>query len=64
MESGWNARIAMFEMPPVAIEGQSGLDRVELEVWWNSGGKRRSFTLEAYRPHILQPEDMAPPGGK
>jgi hypothetical protein len=64
MESGWNVRIGMFEMPPVAIEGQSALDRVELEVWWNSGGKRRTFTLEAYRPHILQAEDMKPAGSK
>ena len=28
MESGWNARIAMFEMPPLAIPGQTALGMV------------------------------------
>ena len=36
------------------------LDRIELQVWWMSGSTRRTFTLEAFRPRILRPEDLAP----
>ena len=61
MEAGWNARIGIFEMPPMKVPGQTALDRVDLEVWWKSDGKRRSFLLQAYRPYVLQPEDVAPP---
>ena len=64
LESGWIARIGMFELPPLVTPGQTALDRVELQVWWMSGGKRRSFTLEAYRPYVLQPEDIPPPEQK
>ena len=35
------------------------IDRLELEVWWASGDRRRTFTLDAYRPRIITPADLA-----
>ena len=62
LEAGWQARLTTFEMPPVVAPGQLALDRIGLEVWWNSGGKHRSVTLEAFRPRVLKPEDLPPAG--
>ena len=59
-ETGWRARLETFEMPPVPQPGQYSLDRINLEVWWMVAGQRRSFVLEAYRRHILKPEDIPP----
>ena len=61
VEAGWRARRTIFEMPPEVQPGRTALDRVELEVWWTSGDKRRTYTLDAYRPHILK-EDEIPKG--
>ena len=60
LESGWQARLTAFEMPPGPAPGQYALDRIELQVWWMSGARRRTFTLDAFRPRILRPEDLAP----
>jgi len=59
-DSGWQARVTPFEMPPVMSPGQMALDRIELQVWWNSGSQKRTFTLDAFRPRVLKPEDMVP----
>jgi general secretion pathway protein I len=53
LEAGWRVHRTIFEMPPEVQQGQTALDRLEVEVWWNSGDKRRTYTLDAYRPHIL-----------
>jgi general secretion pathway protein I len=58
VESGWRARLGAFEMPPVPAPGQFALDRIELEIWWIYGAQRHSFTLDAYRRHVLKPEDI------
>ncbi len=58
LEAGWRARRTIFEMPPLVQPGQTALDRVELEVWWASGDKRRTYTLDAYRPHILKQDEI------
>lgn len=60
LESGWEGRLTLFEMPPVAIPGQLALERVELTVWWVEGGQRRTFPLEGYRKRVLAPEDIPP----
>jgi hypothetical protein len=62
LDAGWQARLTTFELPPVPTPGQLALDRIGLEVWWDTGGQRRSLTLEAFRPRILKPEDIAPAG--
>jgi len=58
LEAGWQARLTNFENPPVMSPGQTALDRIELEVWWGADTQRRTFTLEAYRPHTLRQEDI------
>ena len=64
LEAGWRARLTLFEMPPQPKPGETAIDRLELEVWWVQGNHRRTFTLDAYRPRILQPGDIAPGGPK
>ena len=61
--TGWRARATVFEKPPVAVIGATGIDRIQLEVWWMSGAQRRTLNLEAYRPHFLRAEDLIPGGG-
>ena len=63
-EAGWKARLTQFELPPHAATGDIGLDRVELEVWWRTGRTVRTYTLDAYRPHVLTADDAASGGGK
>jgi hypothetical protein len=60
LESGWQARLTTFEMPPVIAPGQLALDRIELLVWWTSGTRRRTFTLDGFRQRTLKPEDIPP----
>lgn len=48
-ESGWKARVTVFEAPPNAYPGASVLERVELEVWWGRGDARRTYRVEGYR---------------
>jgi len=59
-KAGWRARVANFEMPPNPQPGQIALDRLELQVWWMAGADRRTFTLDAYRPRVLKPQDIVP----
>ena len=58
VEGGWRARITPFDMPPAPGPGQVGIDRVELEIWWQSAEGRKTFALDAYRPHVLTPQDV------
>ncbi len=60
LEAGWQARLSTFEMPPVKAPGQLALDRIQLEVWWTSGVRRRTFALEAFRRRVLKAEDLVP----
>jgi general secretion pathway protein I len=53
MDAGWRARLTRFEMPPRVAPGSSLLERIELEVWWSSGTRRRSLTLEAFRRGVI-----------
>jgi len=38
------------------------LERIELEVWWMAGDKRRTFTLDAFRRKQLRESDLAAMG--
>ncbi len=60
MEAGWRARVSKFEAPLGAPPGTPVLDRIELEIWWSAGEQRRSYTLEAFRPYVLTPQDVVP----
>jgi general secretion pathway protein I len=56
---GWRARVTPFERLPQAGPGTMGLDRLELEVWWMSGERRRTLALEGFRTTVLRQEDLA-----
>jgi len=45
-KGGWRAQVTPFEPAP---GGGLGLDRVQLEIWWMAGNRRRSFDLEGFR---------------
>jgi general secretion pathway protein I len=63
-EAGWRAKLTTFELPPVVVVGETALDRVELEIWWQSGQATRTFMLDAYRPRVIIPSDIKPPEAK
>lgn len=48
-KSGWRARVTPFEAPPGAGPGATALERIELEIWWMDGDRRRTFLLDGYR---------------
>lgn len=62
-EAGWRAVVTPFEgmviqpgtVPPA---GTRILERIRLEVWWNSGGGRRSLHLTAYRGARVSADDV------
>jgi len=58
LEGGWRARVTPFEQPPAAGPGSAVLERIELEVWWMSGGRRRTFALEGFRAAALESADF------
>jgi general secretion pathway protein I len=57
--AGWRARVQPWEMLPDPLAGSEVLERVELEVWWQDGARRRTFALEGFRRGILTPADIA-----
>lgn len=58
-EAGWRARVTPFEMPANRTAGTLVLERVELEVWWMAGDKRRTFALDGFRRRLLREGDLA-----
>lgn len=48
-EAGWRAQLTPFEAPPNARPGTEILERIELEIWWMSGARRRTLALEGFR---------------
>ncbi|MGD0774605.1 MAG: type II secretion system protein [Candidatus Solibacter sp.] len=58
LECGWRAQVSVAEKVPTAAAGDYVLDHVQLEIWWTSGGQRRSFPLESYRRRTLRTEDL------
>jgi len=64
LEGGWRARLTPFETPPgypkSSAPTDQTLDRIELEMWWISGGQRRTFTVDGYRVDKVRLEDEQP----
>lgn len=56
-DGGWQALARPFEFPPNPQAGDKVLQRIELEVWWNNGDRRRNFTLEGFRQAVLSQSD-------
>ena len=57
-QAGWRAVVRPFELPPGATAGVPILEQVNLEIWWNSSGTRRTFTLEAFRRGTMADGDV------
>jgi general secretion pathway protein I len=57
VQTGWRARVTAFEAPGGPAPGTPVLDRVELEIWWESANGRRTFTMDAFRRSVLTPQD-------
>jgi prepilin-type N-terminal cleavage/methylation domain-containing protein len=47
--SGWEALITPVEVGYNVRQGASLLARVDLTIWWQSDGRRKTFPLEGYR---------------
>jgi type II secretory pathway pseudopilin PulG len=58
--SGWIAQASIFEKAPGAAPGQRALERIGLEIWWDTPAGRRNFRLEGFRKAVLRPEDVLP----
>lgn len=54
VECGWRAVTTSFEAP-IPVPGAPFVERVELEVWWKLGGRRRAVTLEGFRRGVQLP---------
>jgi hypothetical protein len=54
----WQARLSTVEMPPSAMVGAPCLQRIELQIAWMAGEQKRTFSLDAYRTHMLRQGDM------
>lgn len=61
LNAGWRARVSTYEHPPAAPAGTPVLERIELEIWWISGGQRRTFSLDGFRRGMLLPQEAARP---
>ena len=61
VQAGWRARLSPFDAPTTRGAGVSILERIELEVWWMAGDKRRTFTLDAFRRRELRGNEAAGP---
>lgn len=56
---GWRAWITAYDVAyRPAQAGTPVLDRIELEIWWQSGGMRRTARMEGYRRGFLQAADV------
>ena len=58
LECGWRSQVSVAEKSPSPGAGDYVIERVQLEIWWVSGGQRRSFPLNGYRRRVLGPEDF------
>ena len=60
IEAGWSALVTPAEaatMPP--RPNSTGLERIQLEIWWQTETGRKSMRLETYRGAIFSSEDAA-----
>lgn len=58
LTGGWKATVTPFDVPPAVQPGTGILERVECEIWWMDGSRRRSYSLEGYKTTYLQPDDV------
>lgn len=53
LQGGWRARLTNFESPVAPAPGVPVVERLELEVWWMSGDRRRTLALEGFRRAMI-----------
>jgi prepilin-type N-terminal cleavage/methylation domain-containing protein len=53
--TGWQARITPVEVDVNTNVGGTLLARVDLTIWWQSDGRRKTFPLEGYRRVRIDP---------
>jgi general secretion pathway protein I len=56
----WRARAGIFEFAPGAGPGAEVLERVELQIQFQNGGRAKTFALEGFRKHTLLPDEPPP----
>lgn len=56
----WRARAGIFEFAPGAGSGAEVLERVELQIHFQNGGRTKSFTMEGFRKRYLLPGEPPP----
>ena len=57
LHAGWQGSVSKAEEGPEKVVGGVLLDRVQVEVWWMAGEKRRTFSLEGYRRRVVKGDD-------
>ncbi len=55
-KSGWEARTAPAEMPITPRRGGVMVARVNLTVWWNSEGRRKTAVFDGFRRILIGQE--------
>ena len=52
--TGWRAHFSPFEAHGAATAGAIVIERIQLEIWWNTAnGDRHTFPLEAFRRNVV-----------
>ena len=60
LNARWRARAGIFEFAPGAGPGAQILERVELQIQFENGGRTKSFTMEGFRKRTLLPDEPPP----
>ena len=60
LNARWRARAGIFEFAPGAGPGAQILERVELQIQFENGGRTKSFTMEGFRKRFLLPDEPPP----
>jgi general secretion pathway protein I len=53
---GWKARVTPFEVPPNPTPGTKILERIEVQIWWQTSGSAQTYAVEGFRRAVLQPQ--------
>ena len=58
LEAGWKAQVVILDAPPGSGPGMPCVEMIQLQVWWKSDGRVKTFALEAPRRGNLEIGDM------
>ncbi len=58
-QGGWQAVVTSWEAPPRPTAGELVLARIDLQIWWMEDNRRRTFSLEGFRHHMLTPDEAS-----